>query len=88
MIPMAAIRISRTARAFGTLRRWSQYNGGAQRIAINTDNKNGTMIELAAFMPATTTTKAASVTKTRVERGNSESLMRRKILTRRFPWNI
>ncbi len=40
---------------------------------MNTDNRNGTMIGLAAFRPATTTTNPARVTSTRVERGREAS---------------
>jgi hypothetical protein len=50
-----------SARTFGTPLRCSQNKGGSQMTAMNTATKKGTRMELAAFIPATTMIKLASI---------------------------
>jgi hypothetical protein len=52
-------RMRKMAGVLGIPFRLSQKRGGVQIMAMNTDRINGTRMALAAFMPATTTTKLA-----------------------------
>jgi hypothetical protein len=60
---MMPTRMDKTANALGTPLRCIQKSGGAQIMAMNMDKRKGTRIELAARIPATTTTKHAATIK-------------------------
>ena len=59
MAPMTMSMASHLGSPF----RSSQNRDGALMIAMNTDSRNGTTIDSAARIPATTTTNAAAVSR-------------------------
>ena len=61
MITRSPKRMEETAKALGTPRRCSQNRGGEQIMAINTANRKGMTMAVAARMPATTMINAAVV---------------------------
>ena len=60
-----SVKIIKTDRALGIFSFLSPFNSGEQSMAMNNDSMNGTMMDPAARIPATTITKAAAVTRKR-----------------------